>query len=227
MKKILDRHAHMILDPMRTLPLKKAIERTVKKGDVVVDIGTGIGLLAFFACGAGARHILAVDCDRESLDVAKHLAKKFGFERKIEFIEGLSFLQNIKPKADVLICETVGSMAFDENILATILDGKKRFLKRGGKIIPGIVELWGALLDERGTHGLSSDVGGLDHGLRPVHHDVVVARIDILAQRGRVEKILQRHAPLGRLDGGGQAQPQVADAAGERNRRIIRAHSGR
>ena len=162
MKKILDRHAHMILDPQRTLPLKKAIERTVKKGDVVVDIGTGIGLLAFFACRAGAKRVIAIDCDRESLDVARQLAKRFGYENRIIFGEELSFLFKPKEKADVLICETVGSMAFDENILATILDGKKRFLKRGGKIIPGIVELWGALIDERGAHGLMNDVGGFD-----------------------------------------------------------------
>ncbi len=162
MNKVLDRHAHMVLDPLRTLPLKKAIERTVKKGDVVVDIGTGIGLLAFFACRAGAKRVYAIDCDRESLDVARGLAKRFGYENRILFGEELSFLYTPREKADVLICETVGSMAFDENILATILDGKKRFLKRGGKIIPGVVELWGALVDERGAYGLMSDVGGYD-----------------------------------------------------------------
>jgi len=37
---ILTRHAHMVLDPYRTEPLVQAIEKTVKPGNLVLDIGT-------------------------------------------------------------------------------------------------------------------------------------------------------------------------------------------
>lgn len=152
----------MIFDLRRTEPLRRAIDRTVQGGNVVLDIGTGIGLLAFFACRAGAAHVYAVDCDRQSIEVARHLARRFGLNDRITFIEDISFLAKVNEKVDVMICETVGSTAFDENILASIKDGKERFLKRGGRIIPQLLELWGALVDRRGAYGPAYDLEGLD-----------------------------------------------------------------
>ena len=45
----------MIQDKVRCESYQKAIHQVVKKGDIVVDIGTGSGLLAFFAIQAGGR----------------------------------------------------------------------------------------------------------------------------------------------------------------------------
>lgn len=143
-KKILARHASMILDARRTKPLKSAIDREVKEGDVVCDIGAGLGLLTFYALSAGARHVYAIDCDTESLNVAINYATDHGITNRITFIEGHSQYVDIDKKADVLICETIGSAAFDENILATLFDAKKRLLKKKGKIIPASISLWGA-----------------------------------------------------------------------------------
>ncbi len=134
----------MVLDPLRTLPLAKSIKQVVKKGDVVCDIGCGLGLLSFYAVSSGAEQVYAIDCDAESLGVAIESAKKHGVGERISFIEGHSADVYIGEKVDVVICETIGSAAFDENILATLADAKKRFLKRGGKIIPAVIELWGA-----------------------------------------------------------------------------------
>lgn len=134
----------MVLDPLRTNPLYKAIHKVVKRGDVVCDIGAGLGLLTFYALSAGARCVYAIDCDKDSLNVAIEFAKKHGVVDNISFIEGHSSDVYIGEKADVVICETIGSAAFDENILATLKDAKKRFLRRGGKIIPAVIELWGA-----------------------------------------------------------------------------------
>jgi protein arginine N-methyltransferase 1 len=134
----------MVLDPLRTVPLKKSIHRVVKKGDVVCDIGSGLGLLAYFAISAGAKFVYAIDCDGESLGFAAEHARKQGLADRISFIEGHSSDVFLPEKVDAIICETIGSAAFDENILATLADAKKRFLKPGGKIIPSIIELWGA-----------------------------------------------------------------------------------
>jgi protein arginine N-methyltransferase 1 len=141
---VLARHAPMILDPLRSYPLRRAIYETVKKGDVVCDIGSGLGLLSFFALSAGARHVYAIDCDTKSMEAAIAYAQIHGVSDRISFIEGHSFHVELEEKADVIICETIGSAAFDENILATLKDAKKRLLKSSGKIIPSGIELWGA-----------------------------------------------------------------------------------
>lgn len=134
----------MVNDPMRTRPLMRAVARAVQRGDIVLDIGTGLGGLAIGAAKNGAKHVWAIDCDREALDIATFRAKKAGCLHKISFIEGLSLDLELPKRADLVICETVGSFAFDENILATLSDAKRRLLRRGGRIIPTMLELWGA-----------------------------------------------------------------------------------
>ncbi len=144
LKRILTRHADMVLDPWRTVPLQKAIDKVVKRGDVVCDIGSGLGLLSFFALSAGAKRVYAIDSDEESIDVAISFARKHGVFDRISFVKSHSADVWLPEKADVIICETVGSAAFDENILATLHDAKKRLLKRAGRIIPSVIELLGA-----------------------------------------------------------------------------------
>ena len=136
------RHAHMVDDELRTKPLVKAIRDSVKKDMVVIDIGTGTGILAIEAAKTGAKHVYALDCDKGAIACAKKLAKDNAVQEKISFINKLSFDFEPEEKADLIICETVGSFAFDENILATLLDAKKRMLKRGGKTIPQTLKLF-------------------------------------------------------------------------------------
>lgn len=143
-KMVLARHASMILDTKRTKPLKSAIQSIVKEGDVVCDIGAGLGLLSFYALSAGAKHVYAIDCDTESLEAAIYYARNHEISNHISFIAGHSYNFDLDEKVDVLICETIGSAAFDENILATLRDAKRRLLKKGGKIIPVAISLWGA-----------------------------------------------------------------------------------
>src|SRR3984893_15786348 len=54
-------HEPMLLDKIRCDTYREAIQRIVKPGDVVVDLGAGTGLLSFFALQAGARHVYAIE----------------------------------------------------------------------------------------------------------------------------------------------------------------------
>lgn len=148
-KGVIRRHAHMVEDRLRTKPLLLAVARAVRRKDVVVDIGTGLGLLAIQAAKAGAKRVWAIDWDERALDAARGNASKAGVSEAISFLHGLSFDVDLPERADLVICETVGSFAFDENILATLSDAKRRLLKRGGRIIPQKLELWAAPLGRR------------------------------------------------------------------------------
>jgi len=48
-------HQWMVYDARRVGQFRRAIQETVTQGDVVVDLGTGMGLLAFLCARAGAR----------------------------------------------------------------------------------------------------------------------------------------------------------------------------
>ncbi len=54
-------HVAMLNDKQRTLTYLKGIQEVVQPGDVVLDIGTGTGILAIAAARAGARHVYAIE----------------------------------------------------------------------------------------------------------------------------------------------------------------------
>jgi protein arginine N-methyltransferase 1 len=68
-------HDRMLADNVRLDPYYRAISKYVGKGDVVVDIGTGTGILSFFAAQQGPKKIYAID-HSSIIDVAKTVDPK-------------------------------------------------------------------------------------------------------------------------------------------------------
>ncbi len=142
-----DRHAYMIDDIHRTKPLLQAIKTSITKDTIVLDIGTGLGILAIHAAKCGAKKVYAIEYDSDAFACAKQNANEQGVDQKITFLDGLSFDIELPEKVDLILCEIVGSFAYDENILLILDDAKKRFLKSNGRIIPNQLTLMGALID--------------------------------------------------------------------------------
>ena len=134
-------HREMIQDKVRTTAYRKAIFKTVKKGDVVLDVGTGTGLLAFYCIQAGASHVYAIE-KTDIMKVARENARKNGCLDKIHFINEDSRTAKLPEKVDVIVSEVIGHFALEENMLDSIIDAKERFLKKGGSLIPLSVDLF-------------------------------------------------------------------------------------
>jgi len=60
----------------------------VKEGDVVIDVGTGTGILAIIAAKLGASRVVAVDNSPEVVEVGQANAEAHGVAGKIEFHYG-------------------------------------------------------------------------------------------------------------------------------------------
>ena len=86
-------YAAMIYDTRRVEAYQRALQLAVNPNSVVVDIGTGLGILAFLASKAGARKVYAIEPD-EVIAVARELAQINSLER-IEFIEGVFHQRDI------------------------------------------------------------------------------------------------------------------------------------
>lgn len=138
---LFDDYYDMMADAVRVDAYRKAIYDVVKKGDVVVDLGAGLGILSFFAIQAGAGKVYAIE-KMDSINLAKEIAKRNGWDNKIVFIHASSQEVTLPERVDVLISETLGSFALEENTLEFTIDARKRFLKDEGRMIPLRLAVW-------------------------------------------------------------------------------------
>ena len=131
----IDEHRHLLIDNDSQAAFRKQIFDTVKPGDTVLDLGTGSGLHAFFACQAGAKRVYAIDTEA-ILEVARQAAILNGFDNQIEFILTEARDLVLPEKVDVIITN-IGFL----NTLQTLPLIAKKHLKAGGKLIPEALEL--------------------------------------------------------------------------------------
>jgi protein arginine N-methyltransferase 1 len=127
-------HERMLSDKVRVDTYRDGIAGNVKPGDVVIDLGTGTGLLAFFAARSGARTVYAVD-HSDFIDVAKQIGERNGIGNVV-FVKTNSRDFAPPEKADVLVHEQIGRALFGENMIENLLDLKRRALKPSGRILP-------------------------------------------------------------------------------------------
>jgi len=140
-------HADMIFDPQRVGKYWDAISKIVRPGDLVADIGTGTGILAFLALRAGARHVHAIERS-PAINWARRVATGEGLDTKITFHAADSRDVTLPP-VDVIVSELIGHIAFEEGMVESLFDARRRFLAPGGHIVPRRVALKATLVHER------------------------------------------------------------------------------
>jgi hypothetical protein len=137
---MIEYHRELLADETRMRAYRDAIRQTVKPGDVVLDLGSGSGILSFLACEAGAAHVYAIDSGHMA-DVVTFMARHLGFADRMTVFHELSTKVELPRRADVLVTETMGSIAYDEHMLGYILDARRRLLREGAAIVPRSVAL--------------------------------------------------------------------------------------
>ena len=141
----IDGYGKMILDKSRTGAYADALRAIVRPDSVVLDIGTGTGILAFVACRFGARKVYAIE-PAEIIQLAREAAAVNGFADRIEFVQGISTQIDLREKVDVIVSDIRGVLPTHENGLLSIADARERFLAPGGRLIPRRDTIWAALV---------------------------------------------------------------------------------
>lgn len=129
-------HALMLGDRLRMTAYEAAIKQAVRPGDVVVDVGTGTGILARWACEAGARRVYGIECSRGVLDIAIQRLAEAGFADRFMGLHALSYEVDLPEKADLIVSEIIGNIGDNEDCTAILADAKRRMLAPGGRMLP-------------------------------------------------------------------------------------------
>ena len=130
---------HMFVDPLKAGAYLRALERQVKPGMRVLDVGAGVGIFSVAAAKLGAERVWAVE-SRPILETARALAEENGVADRIELVRGDLFDPAVAKsigEVDLVVSEFIGDEIFDEEILLKTIWMRDLYLgERGGRLLP-------------------------------------------------------------------------------------------
>ena len=144
-------HFSMMNDEVRNKAYSDALKLAVGDGDLVLDIGTGSGLLSLMAAVSGAEKVITCETSRTIAEAAKEIIDINGYGGKITVLNkkstDLKVGVDLPQRADLIISEVFSSEFVGEGVRTTISDANKRLLKKGGRMIPQSGKIRIALID--------------------------------------------------------------------------------
>ena len=130
----------LLADPQRISGFQELIRASVRPGDVVVEVGAGIGTFSLFAARAGASSVWAIESD-PVIHVAEHIARVNGLSDRVRFLRGSAPDVEVPMPADVLIFEDFPTRLLDQKTVRLLRACADRYLKPGGKMLPSRARL--------------------------------------------------------------------------------------
>jgi ubiquinone/menaquinone biosynthesis C-methylase UbiE len=131
-----DFHQLMLDDEIRMAAYKSAIQEAVKPGMMVLDLGTGTGILGLWALQAGAGYLYAIDVNASVIPKAIASFEAGGFEGRFHVFHGFSYDITLPRQVDLIISEIIGNLGDNEDFIPILSDARKRFLSPGGQMLP-------------------------------------------------------------------------------------------
>ena len=102
----------------------QALERTVKKGDSVIDVGTGSGVLSIAAAMLGAEKVKALDLDEVAVQSAK-LNLELNKVHTFVNVSQNNLLEGISDEVDVVVANILAEviLRFTDDVAKTVKPG--------------------------------------------------------------------------------------------------------
>lgn len=148
MYSVLD-YGRMAADPVRMDAYARAIERVVRPGHVVLDIGAGTGIFSILAARAGAKHVHAIE-PNPAIWLLSELAAENGVADRITLHHATTYEAALSERADVVIADLRGILPLHEENASVLRDARQRLLKPSGVVIPARDHLRVALVEADG-----------------------------------------------------------------------------
>lgn len=141
---------------------KEAIDRVkhLVRGKVVLDVGSGVGILSLLAAKAGAKMVYALELPGMA-DLAEQVAELN--TSRIQVVQGkVEEVDLPVAMVDVIISDWMGHALFHESLISSVLAARDRWLVKGGLLLPDKATLYFAATNLRVAE--SKDWWGNVHG---------------------------------------------------------------
>ncbi|KFV83056.1 Protein arginine N-methyltransferase 7, partial [Struthio camelus australis] len=142
------RYADMLHDKDRNVKyyqgIRAAVSRVKERGEkaIVLDIGTGTGLLSMMAASAGADFCYAIEVFKPMANAAVKIVEKNGFSDKIKVINKHSTEVTVGPdgdmqcRANILVTELFDTELIGEGALPTYEHAHEHLVQEGCEAVP-------------------------------------------------------------------------------------------
>jgi protein arginine N-methyltransferase 1 len=139
----LSNYGDMIQDKGRIKPYMSALQKVIKPGCTVLDIGAGTGFFSLVACELGAGKVIAVEYN-PAITLAREIIAANGLSDRITCISGLSTELDLDEPVDVIVSDLRGVLPLFQQHLPSIIDARKRLLASDGVLLSQRDSLWAA-----------------------------------------------------------------------------------
>uniref|UniRef100_A0A671PUK9 type I protein arginine methyltransferase n=2 Tax=Sinocyclocheilus TaxID=75365 RepID=A0A671PUK9_9TELE len=144
-------HEEMLKDEVRTLTYRNSMfhNKHLFKDKVVLDVGSGTGILCMFAAKAGAKKVIGIECSSIS-DYAVKIVKANKLDHIVTIIKGkVEEVELPVENVDIIISEWMGYCLFYESMLNTVIYARDKWLKPDGLIFPDRATLYVTAIEDR------------------------------------------------------------------------------
>ncbi len=142
-------HLKMLADHERNEAFEKAIQRIVNKDTVVLDIGTGSGILSMMSAKHGAKQVYTCETSTHIAEVAEKIIEANGFKNKVKLFKQKSTEltpTQLAEKPNVIVAEIFDAGLIGELAIPTFRHALKELCTTDCKVIPSKANVVGRLL---------------------------------------------------------------------------------
>ncbi|MFK8104918.1 MAG: tetratricopeptide repeat protein [Saprospiraceae bacterium] len=144
-------HFEMLADVARNDAYQKAIEKAVASQPLVLDIGTGSGLLAMMAARGGAKQVIACELHERLAATAQEIIEVNNFTEQIQIFQKdskkLKVGAELTEKVDLIVSEILDVGAIGEGVLPSIRHAVLALAKEDVRLIPAKLKVFGQLIE--------------------------------------------------------------------------------
>lgn len=156
-------HFSIVRDAARNAAYRAAIERAIRSGDRVLEIGAGTGLLSMMAARAGAE-VVACEMNPAIAAAAVRIVAHNGLADRVRILArhsgDLDATRDLGGPVDLIVSEILSNDLLVEQVLPVMADVVPRLLKDGGRAIPAGGAIRVALAEWQGLE--QRRVGNID-----------------------------------------------------------------